>query len=92
MQSFLSHRRQYVNINSSCSTIQTISTGVPQGSILRPLLFNLYAYDRVNIGVTAKFVTCADDTTMLFAGSDYTEIIDTANAALSCMTGQKVTI
>lgn len=47
MQSYLSHRRQYVNINSFFSTIQPISTGVPQGSILGPLLFDLYVKDIV---------------------------------------------
>ena len=45
MESFLSNRQQKTKINNAFSRYSEIIYGVPQGSILRPLLFNIYICD-----------------------------------------------
>ena len=45
VRSYLSQRRQYTVIDNVASDLQTITTGVPQGSILGPILFVLYITD-----------------------------------------------
>ena len=42
LRSYLSDRSQCVSINSSCSSLLNVPTGVPQGSILGPLLYTLF--------------------------------------------------
>jgi hypothetical protein len=44
-----------------------LTTGVPQGSVLEPLLFLLYINDLTNVSSKLKFTLFADDTTILYA-------------------------
>ena len=64
-KSYLEDRKQYVEINNIKSDHKTISTGVPQGSVLGPLLFLIYMND---IEVASTFFNpklFADDSTFL---------------------------
>ena len=62
--SYLSNRKQYVIIDDFKSELQQITCGVPQGSILGPLLFLLYINDLCNTSTVLKYVLFADDTTL----------------------------
>ena len=62
-RSYLTQRRQYVDYDETSSSLEHISTGVPQGSILGPLLF-IYIDDIAQSSPYFNFITYADDTTL----------------------------
>ena len=82
IESYLANRQQFVTINNSNSTQKTITCGVPQGSILGPLLFLLCINDLPN--VSEKLF--ADDTSVFLEGKDLAEITNTLNAELAKLT------
>jgi hypothetical protein len=74
-ESYLSNRFQFVCIGSSASSLLSIKIGVPQGSILGPLLFLIYINDLPNISKMLNFLF-ADDTTLLSSHRDINYLIE----------------
>lgn len=64
LNSYLTNRKQFVKFKSTDSNLLDIHTGVPQGSILGPLLFIIYINDLPNSCNTLKPIIYADDTTL----------------------------
>ena len=64
-KSYLQNRKQFVQYKDSISDYSTIQTGVPQGSILGPLLFIIYMNDIARVTKSFHFTLYADDTTLL---------------------------
>ena len=64
-QNVLTKRSQYVQYNDTSSSIREIETGVPQGSILGPLLFIIYLNDIHTVSDKFSFILYADDTTLI---------------------------
>ena len=62
--SYLKDRKQFVEIDGSQSGMLSLSTGVPQGSILGPLPFLIYKKDIPNRSDNSNFILYADDTTL----------------------------
>ena len=63
VHNYLSNREQRVEINDSYSSWREILYGVPQGSILRPLLFNIFICNMFYFLEDYEIVNYADDTT-----------------------------
>ena len=67
-QSYLTGRKQLVNVNGTESNLADIRCGVPQGSILGPLLFLCYVNDMsISINTDCKLLLYADDSTIMFS-------------------------
>ena len=70
ISSYLSSRRQFVNIEGTQSDIMNVNCGVPQGSILGPTLFIMYINDICNVSDVLRFILYADDTNLFSAGDN----------------------
>jgi hypothetical protein len=64
LSSYLTNRQQYVDLDGTESDTLKISTGVPQGSILGPLLFIIYMNDIAQLSSMFTMVMYADDTSL----------------------------
>ena len=75
---YLSNRKFLVNINNKSSDLESVTCGVPQGSILGPLLFLLYVNDMPQ-AVNSKLLLYADDSCILYQHKNIKDIEDHLN-------------
>jgi len=62
IRNWLSDRKQRVVLNGQCSDWRDVFSGVPQGSVLGPLLFLIYINNDIDESVGGKVLKFADDT------------------------------
>ena len=82
IRDYLSNRTQFVTFNGVSSSQKIIKCGVPQGSILGPLLFLIYVNDLAFVSEKLFMVLFADDTNAFLSGHDLKELESTLNDEL----------
>ena len=82
-ESYLSNRMQCTEIGNTRSKFDYVKCGVPQGSVLGPLLFLLYINDIILSSTICKFTLFADDTSLFFSHESKEEGAKILNAELS---------
>ena len=93
-ESYLTNRKMFVQYNDCVSSYSELTTGVPQGSILGPLLFIIYMNDIAAVTDKFHFTIYADDTTLISPictfdinlSKDYKAISANINAELQLIT------
>ena len=86
-KSYLRDRKQQVLANNVRSTFQTITQGVPQGSVLGPLFYILYANDIVKVIKYCKIALYADDTVLYTANSNFETSISKVRKDVQALSG-----
>jgi hypothetical protein len=84
-RSYLTERKQYVSYKGTDSKLYPIICGVPQGSVLGPLLFIIYSND---LPGSLRCTTCilfADDTTIYVSGKNITELYKLVNQDIALL-------
>jgi hypothetical protein len=84
-RSYLSNRTQFVLYNLTKSSTHTIPCGVPQGSVLGPLLFIIYTNDLPNCLTYSKAILFADDTTIYLNKENTLDMFDYVNSDLGAL-------
>jgi len=82
-KSYLHCRKQYVFLNGQSSTMSPVVCGVPQGSILGPLLFLLYINDIAKCSDILNFILFADDTNLFYSNKELRKLVLIVNWELS---------
>ena len=82
-KSYLSDRMQCTEIGNTQSKFDYVKSGVPQGSVLGPLLFLLYINDIVLSSNLCKFTLFADDTSLFYSHKNKAEGTKILNTELN---------
>jgi hypothetical protein len=86
IKSYLTNRTIKVKVNGKLSQSKLLNIGVPQGSVLGPLLFILFINDMCLLPIKSKLIVFADDTTLVADGPYPETIIRTLETDLIIIT------
>lgn len=74
IKSYLTNRRQSVVVNKVQSSFQNVTCGVPQGTVLGPLLFVIYVNDLLRMNSVGEVISYADDTAIFYSSDGWNSL------------------
>ena len=83
LTNYLTNRKQYTHLNGQKSSLRNVTTGVPQGSTISPLLFLVFVNDLPLTSNQAAFTLFADDTVLTAHGHSLKQTADTTQKVLA---------
>lgn len=82
MKNYLADREQCVKIKDFISDMRKVEYGVPQGTVLGPILFNIYLNNLFQQGSSGQIVSFADDTAILYTADSWETLLAKAEKDL----------
>lgn len=83
---YLKDRKQYLKIENKISKSEIIKTGIPQGTVIAPILFLVFINNFCNISnISAKIISYADDTVIIFEGSEWKEVTNKVSSDMKVL-------
>ena len=82
-QSYLSDRTQVTCVGDSSSSAKHVPVGVPQGSVLGPLLFIIYTNELSSVVNSCELLLYADDTVIYYSSSNIRDLEQKLNSDLT---------
>ena len=83
LQTYLTNRKQRTSVGDALSVTAPLTVGVPQGSILGPLLFLIYVNDLPSCQLASEIVLYADDTVIYYSSTDIFDLESKLNSDLA---------